>query len=294
MTIDLPAARSFMAAHARPLDRRRFELLTGSGDPAAVVAAVNGYRNPDGGYGWGLEPDLRAPESQPACALHAFEALAETGPATAPEATALCDWLAGATLPGGGLPFALPVSDPAACAPFWANADPAVPSLQITAFVTAAAQRVADHDPGVAEHPWLAAATGFCLDAIAGLDRQPHAIELTASLQLLDAVHGSRPEAAGLIEKLGAFIPPDGRVAVAGGLADEVIRPLDLAPAPGPVRDLFTAGLVEAELRDLAAEQRGDGGWEVDFQSYSPAAALEWRGYATVRAVAILGREGLL
>jgi hypothetical protein len=32
----------------------------------------------------------------------------------------------------------------------------------------------------------------------------------------------------------------------------------------------------------------------VDFASFSPAAALEWRGYATVRAVTILQRHGLV
>ena len=31
-----------------------------------------------------------------------------------------------------------------------------------------------------------------------------------------------------------------------------------------------------------------DGGWVVDHGSFSPIAALEWRGYATVRAVEIL------
>jgi hypothetical protein len=34
--------------------------------------------------------------------------------------------------------------------------------------------------------------------------------------------------------------------------------------------------------------EREDGRWSVDFQSYSPAAALEWRGYATVRALSVL------
>ena len=67
-----------MATHARVLDRRRFELLLGTGTPA-VLAAADGYRNADGGYGWGLEPDLPAPESQPGGALHAFEAFADAG-----------------------------------------------------------------------------------------------------------------------------------------------------------------------------------------------------------------------
>src|SRR4051794_9665980 len=68
MNIDLTAAANFMATHARLLDRRRFE-----GDRGGALAALDGYRNGDGGYGWGLEPDLRAHESQPGSAHHAFE-----------------------------------------------------------------------------------------------------------------------------------------------------------------------------------------------------------------------------
>jgi hypothetical protein len=76
---------------------------------------------------------------------------------------------------------------------------------------------------------------------------------------------------------------------VSGGLADEMLRPLDIAPAPNrPVRALFADATIAAELDRLAAAQQDDGGWRVDFASYSPAAALEWRGYATVRAISIL------
>ena len=92
-------------------------------EPTEVLAALEGYRNSDGGYGWGLEPDLRSPESQPAGALHALEVFAEVGPVSSARAVAVCDWLTTATLDDGGLPFALPVTDPAGCAPFWANAD---------------------------------------------------------------------------------------------------------------------------------------------------------------------------
>jgi hypothetical protein len=91
MTIDLDGASDFMVAHARMLDRRRFELQFGEGDPDATLAALNAYRNPDGGYGWGLEPDLRAVESQPGAALHAFEVFEELAPVVAPQAVALCD-----------------------------------------------------------------------------------------------------------------------------------------------------------------------------------------------------------
>jgi hypothetical protein len=287
---DLPAALSFMASHARVLDRRRLELvLDQSGGAAGVLAALDGYRNPDGGYGWGLEPDLRAPESQPGGAYHAFEALADVGPATSPRAVELCDWLASVTLPEGGLPFALPVSNPAGCAPFWTGADHTVSSLQISAFVTGTAHRVAANDPAVAAHPWLTRATDYCLAAIEALDDAPFAIELAAAVQLLDAVHHVRPEAAALLERLGGYIPADGQVRVSGGAEDEMMRALDFAPFPDrPARALFSQALIDAELERLVREQQRDGGWLVDFGSYSPAAELEWRGYTTVRAIAIL------
>jgi hypothetical protein len=292
VSFDLPAARAFMAGHARLLDRRRFERLVDDGDPGGVVAAVNAYRNPDGGYGWGLEPDLRAPESQPGCALHAFEALADAAPATATEAVELCGWLQSVSLPDGGLPFALPIADPAACAPFWAEADPTSSSLQITAYVAGAAHRVAAHDRAVAADPWLATATRYCLAAIEEIEDASQAIQLNASLQFLDAVSDTHPEAAGLIERLGKLIPEDGLLPVAGGIEGETIRPLDIAPLPDrPVRAVFGADLISSELERLAEQQQDGGGWTVDFQSYSPAAELEWRGYATVNAAFILTRN---
>jgi hypothetical protein len=292
MNFDLPAAQSFMASYARPLDRRRLELLLERGDPAPVLAAVDGYRNPDGGYSWGLEPDLRATESQIGGAYHAFEVFADVAPTTTPRAVGLCDWLASVALADGGLPFALPIADPAGTAPFWAGADPAVSSLQLTAFVTGTAQRVAAHDPAVAAHPWLAQATDYCLAAIDALEGAPFAIELAAAVQFLDAVHDDRPEAAPLLERLGRHIPADGLVPVTQGAEGEAMRALDFAPFPDrPARALFSQEAVEADLQGLAGAQQDDGGWHVDFQNYSPAAALEWRGYMTVRAVAILSRN---
>jgi hypothetical protein len=232
VSVDLPAARAFMAGNARLLDRRRFDRLVDDRDPGAVLAGLAGYRNPDGGYGWGLEPDLRAPESQPGCALHAFEEFAD------------------------------------------------------------AAHRVAAHDPAVAEHPWLDQGTSYCLRAIEALDDAPHALVLNASLQFLDAAHDTHPEAADLIERLGGLIPDGGLLPVGGGIEGERIRPLDIAPLPDrPVRELFGSDLITAELQRLAGEQQDDGGWTVDFQSYSPAAALEWRGYVTVQAALILTRN---
>lgn len=288
MTVDLGAAGNFLASNGRLLDRRRFQLLTGDGDPAAVLAAVDGYRNPDGGYGWGFEPDLRDSTSQPAAALHAFEAMAEAAAAgvTPVHARQLCDWLDAVTLADGGLPFALPVNDRAGSAPFWADADNTASSLQITSIVAMQALRVARHDLAVREHPWLARATSYCVEQ-AGTAREP--MELSFVVQFLDTLAETRPDVVPLLSRLGAAIPPDGVLRVIGGLPDESMRPLDFAPYPDrPARDLLEPGVVAADLDRLASRQQDDGGWPLEWAAYSPAATLEWRGYVTVDAVSIL------
>lgn len=293
MTIDLSAAAGFMATHARVLDRRRFQLLLDETDPAAVLSAVDGYRNQDGGYGWGLEPDLRSPESQPGAALHAFEVFEEVAPAVTPHAAALCDWLESISLPDRGLPFALPLTIADGTAPWWAGASAAESALQITSVSAAAAQLVAAHDPAVAAHPWPAAATRYSLDAIEAMDEVPHAYVLSFAIRLLDAVHDTHPEAPGLLRKLAKYVPADGRIHVEGGTEDEFLTALDFAPYPDrPARSLFAAEVVEADLDRLAAEQKADGGWTVDYARISPAGSLEWRGAITVRAVQILRRNG--
>jgi len=293
MTIDIRKARDFMATHARVLDRRRFELLDGATDASGVLAALDGYRNPDGGYGWGLEADLRCWESQPGAALHAFEVFEAVAPHTAPAAAGLCDWLESITLPDGGVPMALPMSSPAGCGPWWQSASPSESSLQITSITAAAAWRVADHDPAVAGHAWLERATQYCVRAISALDEAPSAYVLAFSIHFLDAAHDHIPEAPGRLERLGRFIPADGCIPVAGGAEDEAIRPLDVAPLPHrPARRLFGGDVVAADLDPLAAGQQDHGGWTVDHVPLSPAAALEWRGYATVRAIDLLHRNG--
>jgi hypothetical protein len=294
MSFDLKAAEEFMAAHARILDRRRLELRLGTTDPSAAVAALDGYRNPDGGYGWGLEPDLRSPESQPGAALHAFEVFEDIAPATAAQAVALCDWLDSITLEDGGLPFVLPLGMTAGSGPWWVDADTSGSSLQITAVDAAAALRVASHDAAVASHPWLERAIGYCMNAIESMEEPPFAYVLSFSVQVADALHESRPdETEQLLERLAPFVPADGKVPVRGGAEGETLNPLDLAPYPDrPARRLLEQEVISAELDRLESLQQDDGGWTVDFLKISPAGALDWRGYATVRAIDILGRNG--
>jgi len=288
--IDVDMAAGFVATHGRLLERRRLEHLLGRGEAGDVLAALAAYHNPDGGYGWGLEPDLRAAESQPAAAMHALEVMAEVAPVTTTHAVELCDWLAAHTLADGGLPFALPIRDTAGCAPLWTTASSTASSLQMTSQVAANAHRVGRHDPAVASHPWLPIATAYCVEAIAAIDATPHAHELRFALRFLDAAADAVADGHDLLERLRPHVPPQGSMHVEGGAPDETLEALDFAPDPdGPARRLFAPEVVAADLERLANQQQPDGGWPVAFASSSPAGALEWRGYATVGAIAVLG-----
>jgi hypothetical protein len=288
--LDLDKIHDFIASNARLLDRRRMELAVGGGDPEATLAVLAGYRNADGGFGWALEPDSRAPASQPVAALHAFEVLEEVAPLTSPLALGLLDWLDAIAVDGAAIPFALPGGAGAGSAPMWGTADTESPSLHMTAVVLSIAHRVARHDPEVAAHRWLRRATDWATGEVATLDGPRDAIEFRYVLQLLDAM-----DARDELERLGAHLPPDGTMPVTGGKADEAMRPLDFSPEPGrPIRDLLDPQMIETDLDRLEAEQHDDGGWDVDWTHWSPAGGLEWRGWATVRAVRILRANGRL
>lgn len=289
MDMDLDAAVSFVATHARILERRRLNLLLGEGSPDDVLAALDAYRNPDRGYGWALEPDQRSATSQPVAAMHALEILAEVRDTKSRRPVQLCDWLADHALPDGGVPFGLPYSDTMGSAPHWVDADATTSALQMTTQLAAQAHRLARHRPDIAEHPWLVAATSYCLDTIERSVETPHAYELMFAMHFLDAVADREPRARPLLDRLARHVVSDGPTPVAGGAEGEALHLLDFSPyADAPSRASFTKDAIAADLDRLAGLQRPDGGWTVDYTMYSPAAALEWRGYATVRAVAIL------
>jgi hypothetical protein len=291
---DIDAAEQFIAAHGRVLDRRRFERLFRGGEAEPVRDAVTAYRNPDGGFGHGLEPDARSPGSQPAAAELALRILHEADAWSAGQAAGACDWLQ-ATAPGeGGAVFVDASVEGWPHAPWWAPEEGRPASLVSTGRIAGTL-----YARGVA-HPWLDGATEVMWSRIEALTeaRPPEAAAspygMLGVLAFLDHVP-DRARAERAFAAAGPLLVKQGLVELDPAASGEAFGPLVYAPAPGCLaRGLFDEATIDAHLDHLAAAQRDDGGWTFSWPAWSPAAEADWRGFITVEALHTLRSYGRL
>jgi hypothetical protein len=278
MSVDVESAERFVLANARLLDRHRLAVLLHGAPVAPVLAALRAYRNPDGGFGHALEPDVRGPESEPAATLHALEVLGEIGALDDPMVGDAAAWVAAIADPGGGVPFVLPTAAAHPHAPWM------VPSDGGSHLTFAIAGALWEAGSG---EPWLQRATEGCWAKLERPD-ELSAYFVKFALDFLDAVP-NQARAGAAIETLRDRIGPDGSIPVPGGTEDERLTPLTLSPRPGRrSRALFTDDQIEADLDGLQQGQEDDGGWTFDWLAWSPGQSVEWRGAMTLRALATL------
>lgn len=284
MSIDLLAAERFIHTNARLLERHRFAALVHGAPGDRVREALLPYRNADGGFGHALEPDLRGADSQPSSVLQALTALAEVDRLDDPLTEQAADWLVANTRPDGGIPTVLPTATAYPRAPWM---QPAAESGFLT-FVLAGVLWQSGID-----HPWLRPASEWCWHRL-DTDPDPGGYTVKFALDFLDSVPDPR-RAAVVVERLRPALAADGTLPIPDGVEDEKVRPIQLSPRPdSPSRALFTEDQLAADLDRLEREQQDDGGWEFEFLHWSPAQAVEWRGIATIDAVATLAANGRL
>ena len=286
-TPDFSAATAFVAANARVLDRRRFERLFEDGPAAPVRDAVAAYRNDDGGFGHALEPDCRAPGSQPAAVAMALHIMDETGAWDEDLVRGACDWLAAVAPAEGGAAFVEATLAGWSHAPWWVPEEGHPASLVATGMIAATL-----YARGVS-HPWLDDAAEVMWNRIAKLD-EPGAYEMFGVLAFLQHVP-DRERAREVFGRVGPLILERNLVALDPEAPGEVHGVLSFAPEPDSLaRALFDDATVQAHLDHLAHGQKDDGGWTFNWPAWSPAAELDWRGFLTVDALRALRANGRL
>jgi hypothetical protein len=285
MPIDLSAAERFMYTNARLLDRHLLAVLLDDAPADPALDALRAYRNEDGGFGHALEPDVRAPHSEPTSTFRALEVLVELGAGGDPMVAGAATWLGSIAAADGGLPSVMPEAARYPHAPWMVASDG---GSQLTLAI-AGAVYAAGYDHG----PWLETATDWCWTQLEHVDMLGgYWIEF--GLRFLDHVPDSG-RAASVIERIAPQLDDDGSVAVQGGTENERLRPLALSPRPGArSRVLFGAEEIEAELDALERGQQDDGGWTFDWLAWSPAQEVEWRGTMTLNALTTLDAHGRL
>ena len=290
MSVEVEAAESFMLGSARLLDRHRLAVLLHGASVEPVLDALLAYRNPDGGFGHALEPDVRGPGSEPASVLHALDVLAEVDALDDASVAPAAAWIASIAAPDGGVPF---VTERAAEHPHAPWMVPSEGGSQLTFALAGAlwpAPRAGASDAAVR---WLQSATDWCW---ARLER-PHELSAYAvkfALDFLDRVP-DEDRARERIEALRPRLDADGALPVAGGTEDERLGPLTLSERPASrSRALFADEHIAAELDALERAQQDDGGWRFDWLAWSPGQTVEWRGAVTLRALCTLRAHGRL
>jgi hypothetical protein len=282
---DLDRATDFIWRTARLLDRRRYAYLFLGGESQAVVEALRPYRNPDGGFGNSLEPDIRGPVSQPVPTWTALTILDEVGELSSQTVSQICEYLRAVSNPDGGIPFALPSVRAYPRAPWWETEDHPSSSLNPTAAIAALL-----HKNGV-EHGWLTNATAYCWRQLDALD-QTSPYEMRAVLPFLDFVP-DRPRAEAMFARVGPKIVEQKLVALTPTTEEETHSPLNFAPRPDSMaRRLFSDDVIAANLDALEGAQQEDGGWPFNWLAWNPATALEWRGVVTIEALSTLQAYG--
>ena len=282
------AADRFLLNQARLLERRLFASCFLGAPGSGVVDALRGYQNEDGGFGQALEPDTRCPASLPVYVETAFQALAAARVVDLPMVLGACEFLARSAEDAnakGAVPLAFPLIESFPRAAHWTEWT-YEPALNPTAGLVGLL-----YELGV-EHPWRNQAARYCWDVIESGAPLEGVHTVLEALVFLEHVP-EKERADDLAMRIASRFDE-----VEGLLLDPAtpgygLSPLHFAPTPtSRWRKLFTGSQISTALDHLQNSQQTDGGWPLNWEPPSEAAALEWRGVVTLESLRFLVSYG--
>ena len=271
------------------MERRLAAVLFDDADPAGAVDAVLAYRNSDGGFGHGLEPDKRCPASLPIDVERALDVLIEAGSSrvrTDALVLSACDWLGVVAQDNGAVPLAFPEIENYPRAEHWTDWT-YVPGLNPTAGLAGRLHRMG------ATHQWLTRATQWTWARLeSGFDEDAHAL---VEVLMFLAYVPDRRRAEQYAAHVGDWLADLRLFRASPDDPGYGLTPLHLAPTPHSTwRRLFDDATIDGHLNRMVRDQEPDGGWGITWNAPGFASTLEWRGIETLRALRTLTAYGRL
>ena len=290
-------AHEYIKQQARELEKARLTWDTGHGDESAVMEALSAFQNPDGGFGHGLEPDVRLPDSSAICTSVAMQIMTELAvPADHPMAHDAITYLIRTHDVTTGAWFQVPPHvDDAPHAPWWDHD----PHLEQQIANPGAELVSAFYRFGHVPARWREALAEKMVAHAESHHDTLHIPDLVCYRRLIETTEVPEQMRQRLLSPLRSAVErlfvqnPDPDAWAAMGMG-----PLTLAPTPdSPFADQV-ADLVQDALDRLVAEQQPDGSWAPRWSwgDRHPEAwrqaEQEWRGILTLEALRYLHAYG--
>ncbi|SFL43214.1 Prenyltransferase and squalene oxidase repeat-containing protein [Paenibacillus sp. 1_12] len=285
-------AKLFIYQNGRLLDRRRFEYFFENGSQEAVIAALAPYQNPDGGFGQGLEPDIRSPYSQPVPTESALILMDEIEYFDYSILKGIIRFLQAHTIHSGGVPLAFCSINDYPHAPWWNTDQDSQANMNPTGRILGLLYKQRTLTDFLEEN-WFQSAVAYVWNEMEkGLPAGYHdGVQWISFLQHTP----ERERAAAYLLSIQKWLTqPDiiERDPKADGYVHKV---LDWAPS----HESYAAQMVsdqdiEQHISYLVSQQQPDGGWPISWPAVSAAGELEWRGHLTVERLRTLRSFGWL
>ncbi|MEM9545180.1 MAG: hypothetical protein AAGA77_04365 [Bacteroidota bacterium] len=274
-------ARDFVLTNARMIERRLFQFHFENDSADGVYHAVYAYRNSDGGFGHGMEPDTASPESQPLFSIMALKTLDEVGYLNAN--VILSDFMPyfqSVTTEKGGIPWMLRPTSEYPCADHFKTVEEWA-ALSTTAPLLGMLEK---YEINI---PWMQKAEEFVWSEIDRIKEKHVFCHLCVPRRLQFLQYTKRKsKAEKALENLKQWILADGimcqdKTDDGWGLYGKP-HSLYYAPSPnGILHSIFSKEMIDSDLDELVRRQKSDGRWDT-WYGLSEGMKLEWAGIQTL------------
>ncbi len=293
-------AKRFIDKKARPVEGALFAYYFENGSGMRVLAALVPYQNPDGGFGHGIEPDLRSGASSVIGTVTALDIMRRV---QADEATpglpAALAYLIGAwDAETGRWPIVPPDIENAPHAPWWSYADSAENFGGFWANPRAAVVAHLQQYPRLSPSSFTGDALRAVIDDLMRAPQRMTMHDLLNFLDLLETDGLRREDYERILDKLRRALP-DSVVTEPSKWGGYGLQPLDVVRTPAsPLAGVLDQTAIDANLDYLVDQQQPDGSWApnwtwdfIDPDAWDTA-DREWRGVLILRNLCALKAYG--